>query len=166
MNQTPSLQQFYKSLGDKSCIRQKLFARVNDYIRNGGVIESSALCVAIFRGESEILAHLLRSGWKICVNHRQDGKDSRFPIHWAAQEGNVHAAIILLSHGAKIDVQADGGFSPLHIAASEGHLDFVRLLIDFGANVKLRCHAADDLTAEELARAWKRNSTVRFLTGL
>ncbi len=61
------------------------------------------------------------------------------PLHWAARNGHLAAAELLLTHGAKINAADRFGCTPLWHAAYPGrHLAMVRLLCERGADVTLR----------------------------
>ena len=59
-------------------------------------------------------------------------------LHWAAQEGFIDIAKLLIAVGADLNLKDDCGFSSLHKAVGENHVDLVRLLIDNGAEVDIR----------------------------
>ena len=44
---------------------------------------------------------------------------------------------VLLSAGAKVNLQEEGGASPLHVACFEGHTEVVCVLLSEGAEVDL-----------------------------
>jgi ankyrin repeat protein len=64
-------------------------------------------------------------------------------LHAAAREGNIEAARLLITQGAKINAQDDKGFTPLHVAVREdrepvlkvGEKSIVQLLLAAGADV-------------------------------
>ncbi len=56
-------------------------------------------------------------------------------LHWAAQEGYIEIAKVLITVGADLNIKDDCGFSPLHKAVGENQVDLVRLLINNGADV-------------------------------
>ena len=51
------------------------------------------------------------------------------PIVWAAVEGNVEAAQLLIKAGADFKIRLNSGMTPLLLAAREGKQDMVRLLL-------------------------------------
>ena len=57
--------------------------------------------------------------------------------HYASRSGHVDVCRLLLSSGAKVNVQTPGGVTPLHRAAYCGHVGVVRTLLDGGAKVTL-----------------------------
>ncbi len=58
------------------------------------------------------------------------------PLLYAARDGRVESAKILLAAGADIDHADANGITPLLMAITNNHVDMARFLIDQGANVK------------------------------
>jgi ankyrin repeat protein len=58
------------------------------------------------------------------------------PLHWAAQEGFIEVAEILIETGADLNIKDDSGFSPLYKALD--HMEMAELLVSKGADVNLR----------------------------
>lgn len=58
-----------------------------------------------------------------------DEKDAygRTPLHWAAQQGNVPIAEVLLLNHAKVDATDDTGVEPKIYAEMAGHRDLVKI---------------------------------------
>ena len=56
------------------------------------------------------------------------------PLHWAALEGHIEVAQLLLARGADVNVVAIGT-TPLHLSVEYGHLEMVELLIEQGADI-------------------------------
>jgi ankyrin repeat protein len=64
------------------------------------------------------------------------------PLHWAALNGDLEFARLLLEHGADVEAQARGeGMTPLHAAAAGGDVDLVELLLERGADAGARDRA-------------------------
>jgi ankyrin repeat protein len=59
------------------------------------------------------------------------------PLHFAAREGQIEAAEMLLAAGAPIDRQAADGKTPLNLSIYNGHYELASLLVDSGADVNL-----------------------------
>jgi len=57
------------------------------------------------------------------------------PLHWAAFNGHLEVARLLIESGADINDGNRHSERPLHWAAFKGHLDVARLLIESGADV-------------------------------
>lgn len=69
--------------------------------------------------------------------HGYVGIHRRTPLHWAAVNGSVDAAAILLEAGADPNFQDARGRSPLHWAARRNRLEVVNLLLQAGADPNL-----------------------------
>ncbi|WP_375316602.1 ankyrin repeat domain-containing protein [Wolbachia endosymbiont (group A) of Colletes cunicularius] len=72
------------------------------------------------------------------VSQYIDAKDTEgdTPLMWAAENGRVNAAQILLKYGASIEVKNNDGMTALHWAAQNGHLGVAKLLADNGAIIR------------------------------
>ncbi|KAJ3004488.1 UNVERIFIED_CONTAM: hypothetical protein HDU68_005052, partial [Siphonaria sp. JEL0065] len=81
----------------------------------------------------ETIFALLVSKFKTYVNDKNATKST--PLHYAAQNGHVDAAQLLLDKGASVNAECNTKRTPLHYAALNGHVDAARLLLDKGANV-------------------------------
>ena len=77
---------------------------------------------------------LLDHGAKI----NQKDKDSKTPIHYAAEKGRTDLVKLLLDHRPNIDEHDRDGVTPIHRAAMNGHTDTLKLLLDHGANIDLK----------------------------
>jgi ankyrin repeat protein len=85
----------------------------------------------------------------------EDETDRAAALHWAASEGKVAVAELLLAVGMDIDAQTGAnayfpGFTPLHMAARFSQFAMVDYLIEHGAAVNIR----DDHDATPLAVAF------------
>nr|ADC35938.1 ankyrin 23/unc44-like protein [uncultured bacterium 70] len=58
------------------------------------------------------------------------------PLLYAARDGRIESAKVLLAAGAEIDHTDANGITPLLMAITNNHVDMARFLIDRGANVK------------------------------
>ena len=82
------------------------------------------------------------------------------PLHWAAWNGQVEAAQLLIAHGVDVDVNSSGGLTPLMHAVERGQDRMVRLLVEAGADVSAKgdevgitpLHLAARNDAQEAAR--------------
>ena len=59
-------------------------------------------------------------------------------LGWAARRGSLNMELLLLNHGARLDVVDPAGDTPVTLAARAGKLDCVRLLIIHGARVDVQ----------------------------
>lgn len=62
-------------------------------------------------------------------------KNGYTPLHWACYYGQISSAMLLVSHGAKVNRLAPDLVTPLLLAAAGGHHEIVRLLLQKGASV-------------------------------
>ena len=58
------------------------------------------------------------------------------PVHHTARTGSIEIFNLLMSNGAKINVENSFGWQPLHIATAYGHLALVKRLLEQGANIE------------------------------
>ena len=58
------------------------------------------------------------------------------PVHHTARTGSIEIFNLLMSNGAKINVENSFGWHPLHIATAYGHLTLVQRLLEQGANIE------------------------------
>ena len=68
-------------------------------------------------------------------NHFQLGTS---PLHFAAKNGHVPTAEVLLRAGISRDARTKVDRTPLHIAAQEGHTEIVELLLRNQADVEAK----------------------------
>ena len=66
---------------------------------------------------------------------RQVQKDNWIALHYAAQDGHVDVAKVLIRNGADVNAKDSDGETALHMAAEDGHVDVVKVLIQNGADV-------------------------------
>jgi ankyrin repeat protein len=55
-------------------------------------------------------------------------------LHWAANNGHVDAARVLVKVGAELEASTADGMRPLHVAAHQGHVEVVTTLVELGAD--------------------------------
>lgn len=60
------------------------------------------------------------------------------PLHWAAKNGHMDVARLLLAKKAEINAKTNIGWTPLHEAADGGQKDLVKFLLTNNANVNER----------------------------
>lgn len=68
-------------------------------------------------------------------------KDGMEPLHYAARNGYLDIAVLLINRGADLNAREgfkEKGKSPLHFAAANGFREMVELIINRGAEVNLR----------------------------
>ena len=59
-------------------------------------------------------------------------QDGYTPLHWAAMDGHVETAALLLDRGADVDARDERGATPLHYALKKGHARTVEVLRKHG----------------------------------
>ncbi|RDD35204.1 Ankyrin repeat domain protein [Wolbachia endosymbiont of Cylisticus convexus] len=95
----------------------------------------------------KVNSHLEGLRTPICSNNH-------IPLHFAALEGDLEVAEVLLKHGADVNVKSEQGYTPLHAAAWEGDLEVVKLLLKHEADVNARNLGLGENTPLHFA-AWK-----------
>jgi ankyrin repeat protein len=119
--------------GNLATVRALLSNNANPNAReaNGG---QNALMWALSQRQSAVVEELLKSGADVNAG----SKTGFTPLMFAAQQGDVDSARILLRAGAKPnDAQGKTALTPLMIASAMGHTKAVDLLLDNGANPNL-----------------------------
>ncbi len=102
----------------------------------------TALHVACNFGAAGVVEELLRAG----ADPNQMEANGMGPLHLCAAQGQTEIALLLVKHGAKVDLRQIGeaphyrcipaGSTPLHYAANFAQAGMVELLLQHGANVK------------------------------
>jgi len=119
--------------GNLATVRALLSNNANPNARelNGG---QTALMWALSQRQSAVVEELLKSGADVHAG----SKTGFTPLMFAAQQGDVDSARMLLHAGAKPnDAQPKTALTPLMIASAMGHTKAVDLLLDKGANPNL-----------------------------
>jgi uncharacterized protein len=98
-----------------------------------GAITESPVADAAARGDREAVKSLLKQAAD--VNAAQG--DGMTALHWAAMNGDVELAQMLIVAGANIKATTRlGSYTPLYLASQQGHGNVVRALITAGGDVK------------------------------
>jgi len=82
-----------------------------------------------------IVTNLLKRG--ACVNSKIANSTGLAPLHYAAQEGNIEMAKLLISHGADVNVLDNYNGTPLHDAALYS-AEMAQYLIERGADMNMK----------------------------
>ena len=109
---------------------------------------ATALYWATYFGRASIVRDLLAAGADPNIKTRRNSTPLEVAIFCfrcrsgVAVKGQKDIAMMLLEHGADVNVQSDDyGSSPLMLAAVEGHTEIVTALLEKGANTALTNHA-------------------------
>ncbi|XP_025992946.2 transient receptor potential channel pyrexia [Solenopsis invicta] len=136
--------------------------RENRYVRSVGALQVTALQMAAWQGNIDLLNRLYKRGADI----NSVDKIGRCALYYAAYNGNTDVTKWLLQHGGYIDVKVGiyscaknvpyssltksylvgrrlpvpvcWGRTPLHEAVKNNHADVVRILVEGGADVNVR----------------------------
>ncbi|KAG5334525.1 PYX protein, partial [Acromyrmex charruanus] len=134
----------------------------NRYVRPVGTLQVTALQIAAWQGNIDLLNRLYEKGADI----NSIDKIGRCALYYAAHNGNTDVTKWLLQHGGYIDVKVGiylctkdipcssltksylmgkklplpvcWGRTPLHEAVKNNHADVVRVLVEGGANVNVK----------------------------
>ena len=91
----------------------------------------SPVADAAARGDVETVRSLVKQGAD--VNAAQG--DGMTALHWAAEEGSLELAEVLIYAGARVDALTRlGSYTPLHLASQWGHAAVVKALLAAGAD--------------------------------
>jgi uncharacterized protein len=66
----------------------------------------------------------------------KDDESGMTPLHWAAVNGHIEIARLLLQNGAEVNAKGYNGSTPLQFAAEEDNVDILHLLVENGANLE------------------------------
>lgn len=98
---------------------------------------ATLLHFAVYAGQSDAVAVLLDNEASLDAVAHPNGAS---PLIWAAVDGKVKIAKLLIDHGANIHIATDEEVTALHFAALQGHTSMVRLLLGEGADVNAQEH--------------------------
>lgn len=93
-------------------------------------------------GASEIVDWIIQHGGNINAPVSANLSDTRrpnqgfTPLHFAAENGQIETARLMLEKGANVNAAASDGQTPLTLAIQHQHGDTARLLIEHGAQVE------------------------------
>ena len=98
------------------------------------------LLSAAAKGHTDICRLLLVHSSNV---NEMDPNAKQSALHNAAIKGHQAVVEALLSWGAALDQQDDGGYTPLFVACQEGHLPCVLTLLKAGASIPLPNNSGD-----------------------
>ena len=139
------------ALLDKLLNAAPKFANVNE-----GMSGSSPIHWAAFKGDTNILALLLRHGADI----KKEGTNWKMTALHLAHDSKT--AEFLLDHGANLEALDANGQTPLMRAATRGNAELAETLINRGAQLGLQDNAK--WTALEFAQALGQSNVVALLS--
>ena len=110
-------------------------AELKSYIENNpgsielkNVLDMTPLMEAAFDGNEEAVRLLLKMG----ANVKATGSGQNNALHWAAVNGNVNVANLLIASNVDVNARSDKGETPLDIAKRNRHELFVTYLRAYG----------------------------------
>jgi ankyrin repeat protein len=93
------------------------------------------LWLATWNGDTAMVGLLLLHGADANQAFKNEKGASISCLDVACQNGLTEIAVLLIDHGAKVDLKGAFGHSPLRIASRNGNLDIVKILIGKGARI-------------------------------
>ncbi|KKK19180.1 hypothetical protein ARAM_003200 [Aspergillus rambellii] len=105
--------------------------------RHGADINSSGLnenCTALVR----LVATNDKKGSEMLLVHGADVNEcnGHYALEYAAEQGNEEILLLLLQHGADMELRDYAGFTALHIACKDNCLNTAKLLMAKGADIE------------------------------
>jgi ankyrin repeat protein len=91
-----------------------------------------AICTAAEAGDVEQVRALLKQDSRLLNGQDAEGLT---PLHYAANDGHVWVAHLLLTEGAEASPRTSSGLTPLHIAAAQGYAKVAEVLLAHGAEI-------------------------------
>ena len=108
----------------------------NDVSTNATTLKKETpLLFAVKEGHFVVAERLLRCSKDGDIVSAEDEQRQQ-AVHHTARTGSIEIFNLLMSNGAKINVENSFGWQPLHIATAYGHLVLVKRLLEQGANVE------------------------------
>ena len=97
--------------------------------------KETPLLFAVKGGHFVVAERLLRCSKDGDIVSAEDEQRQQV-VHHTARTGSIEIFNLLMSNGAKINVENSFGWQPLHIATAYGHLALVKRLLEQGANIE------------------------------
>ena len=97
----------------------------------GCTVINAGLCVAAFRGHTDVVCALVSAGADVNYQH----SDGFSPLSMASLKGHIDCVKLLIHGGAEVEARNNQGATPLHRAAKNGHTEVVEFLIEQHADV-------------------------------
>ncbi len=90
---------------------------------------------SIRAGEEDQVARLLRTNPDLAKQSDEDDQYQSLPLHYAAGQGEIAIAELLLSAGAEVDGGDSDNSRPIDLAAVNGQVEMVKFLLKHGADI-------------------------------
>ena len=131
-------------------------------------LNQTALHHAASHDALEIMALLLsypEADPNVLYDHSNSGawNRNRTPLHEASSDGYAGMVELLLSYGANLRLETDGGFTALHFAAERNHWEAIETLLDHGANPNLRTDDSGDTPLHEATSPFHGSEAIEAL---
>lgn len=128
----------------------------------------TALHYAALSDALEIMALLLsypEADPNVLYDHSNSGSwnRNRTPLHEASSKGHAGMVELLLSHGANLRLETDGGFTALHFAATFNYWQAIETLLRHGANPNIRTDDAGDTPLHEATSPFHGSEAIEAL---
>ena len=114
----------------------------------------SALMFAAYINNLDLAKHLINRGADV-------NKTGWTPLHYAATNGHIAMARLLLEHHAYIDSPSPNGTTPLMMAAQYGTPLICKLLLEEGADPTIQNQKG--LTAIDFAKLGEKKDSIAYL---
>ncbi|CDM38235.1 Ankyrin repeat-containing domain [Penicillium roqueforti FM164] len=101
-------------------------------IKQGCSIRASLLYTAAYFSLGECLLYFLANS----VSRDTKDDDGQTALHWAARNGQVEAAELLLKHGLEVYGAGKERKTALHYAADQDDSQLIKLLVQYRANIE------------------------------
>ncbi|MDX2250463.1 MAG: ankyrin repeat domain-containing protein [Bacteroidia bacterium] len=131
---TPLLVACEQGLKDMSIRLIKKGVKIDAKLTGGDVRGRSAIHLASYYGEVDIVKELLDQGQDINLTPEGGGLSA---LHWSVYNNHVRLLKFLLDNGANVNIRAGGIYqsrTPLHYAVSCDRLNMAKLLLDYEAD--------------------------------
>ena len=99
-------------------------------------INPHALSDAVLQGDVARVKQLIDAGVDVQVLDNRSNPNGRYPLNWAAWQGELEIINLLLDAGAEVSKPNRTGFTPLHHAVESGAGAAAELLVKRGADLK------------------------------
>ena len=107
--------------------------RTEQILKHRPALEATDYCgrTPLLVAPADAAEKLLAAG----ANVRAADKDGMTALHYAAQSGSAHLALLFRAGLTEVDVRNKAGVTPLHVAALEGKESAAAWLLDHGAKL-------------------------------